>query len=714
MRALGLVLQIAVPVISAATLGWWLATLLMRLMLRRSERGRTMAAGPPSACAALLAGQALVTALAAGAVAALTLWALTKLAGAAGAPPDQPLVHAWHILLNVAFVLAVGAAVAAAAAQALGAMASARRRWELLGLEPPPPATGVPCGEPIRPDTAPGGRRIVILCDGTSNRPDETEDGIAATTNVYKLSQALVSDEAQTIWYQAGVGSDTSSTARQARRTQAFLSFVGANAGSQAAATWRRVNQVIEGVFGTGISETIVNGYTEIVRQYRPGDRIYLVGFSRGAYAARCIAAVIARCGLLHAGNVRYAREVVQIYRCRSQQDRDSPVVPALVHPDPEVEFVGVFDTVASLGVPLWGWWFRASPIWDNKPLMTDPVRICKHVYHALAMDEQRSEFVPTLYTWPEERRPNDKLATLRQVWFRGAHADIGGGYARTDLSDITLGWMMDAMAHHGLRFHGAARAALKPNPFGRLHDELDRRPFWQVLGSWPRWHPTPGGAPDPAGTTLHPSVLAREAAFESRAGRFGMHRLGVGEDLVFTAEAHRAWHSPGVVIETGALYRLTWLGGHWRDASAPPCGPGGQEAGPRDMRRWWKWNRRLQDRPWMQLVVTVAHPRHWKLHEYPLRKLLPLLFGNDPPELRSQLAPIGPALVGEGAAVLLQSHAPGGLLHLFANDWWQTASNNSGGLKLRIERVAEGVPTLTLNANGTWERPAPAATAPP
>src|SRR6185312_4926811 len=259
-------------------------------------------------------------------------------------------------------------------------------------------------------------------------------------------------DETQTTWYQADVGSDTSSTSRQMRWTKAFLSALGANPGAQVAAFGSRLNKLIESAFGTGISEGIVNGYTEVVRQYRPGDTIYLVGFSRGAYTARCIAGVISRCGLLRAENNRYAEEMVRLYRSRRDQHASVQVRPELIHLDRVIEFVGVFDTVASLGVPLWGWWFRLLPIWTNGPLATDPVKACRHVYHALSMDERRSEFVPTLYANPRRGRgPDDQLRTLEQVWFRGSHADIGGGYAQHELSDITLGWMMDAMERHGL-----------------------------------------------------------------------------------------------------------------------------------------------------------------------------------------------------------------------------------------------------------------------
>src|SRR3546814_6633974 len=192
-----------------------------------------------------------------------------------------------------------------------------------------------------------------------------------------------------------------------------------------------------------------------------PCDRIDVWGFSLRAFTARCIAGVISRGGLLRAENIRYAPQVTQLYRMRSDPGDELRLRRDMMHQDVRIEFLGVFDTVASLGVPLWGWWFRVFPIWRNIPFATDPAAACRFVYHALAMDERRSQFFPTLFEHPKA----ETATALRQVWFRGAHGDIGGGYAGTGLSDIALGWMMDAMERHGPSFHEGARADLRPDP---------------------------------------------------------------------------------------------------------------------------------------------------------------------------------------------------------------------------------------------------------
>src|SRR3546814_5084950 len=110
-------------------------------------------------------------------------------------------------------------------------------------------------------------------------------------------------------------------------------------------------------------------------------------------------------------------------------------------------------------------------------------------------MDERRSQFFPTLFEHPKA----ETATALRQVWFRGAHGDIGGGYAGTGLSDIALGWMMDAMERHGLSFHEGARADLRPDPLTRMHAQPSRKPTWQLFGSRPpcdRKSPRPNSSP--------------------------------------------------------------------------------------------------------------------------------------------------------------------------------------------------------------------------
>ncbi len=478
-----------------------------------------------------------------------------------------------------------------------------------------------------------------------------------------------------------------------------------------------RIRRIVEGATGTGITENIAQAYAEVARQYRPGDRIYLIGFSRGAYTARCVAGAIARCGLLKAEHHRYADEVIHLYRRRQNPEAAVPIPDDMIHPrgSVTVEFLGLFDTVASLGVPLWGWWFRALPHWENRGLSTDPTNICRHIYHAMAMDERRSQFFPTAFT-----HPTRGTTTLEQVWFRGAHADVGGGYEETGLSDIALGWMVEAAKRHGLEFTDEIAEGRRPDPLAFTHDELYRRPSWRLFGSWPRWHPAPG-LPEPADPappgTLHTSVLTRMDMTQGKLGRADFRRLGVGEAAEVEVHAHREWYRSGIVLEPG-YYRVEYTGGTWRTAEAKPCGPEGERREDLALlRRLFTVSLRRPDQPWTRLCMAVAHPRHWELREYGLGKLLRYLYWKDPDELLKQVAPVGQDMPAKGAEVCLRIEAEPGLAYFFANDLWHTSGNNSGSVRLKVERVeqpAADAPLWVLRDSGHWDRVPPQVAAPP
>jgi hypothetical protein len=180
-----------------------------------------------------------------------------------------------------------------------------------------------------------------------------------------------------------------------------------------------------------------------------------------------------------------------------------------------------------------------------------------------------------------------------------------------------------------------------------------------------------------------------------------------------FRAEAQRQWDRTGLIIHGGREqpihYRLRWVGGVWRDASCPSCGPGGSEDSGRftDLRRWARWQRRVRGAPWMTLCATVAGPRRWPLRELTLREAFAYLFVRDPEPLLEQVAPIGQSLTTKGGSVLIRSERPAGMLYLFGNDLWQTYLNNSGELELeltRLDRVpGPGEVTWVLPIAGPW-----------
>jgi len=298
-------------------------------------------------------------------------------------------------------------------------------------------------------------------------------------------------------------------------------------------------------------------------------------------------------------------------------------------------------------------------------------------------------------------------------VWFRGAQADVGGGYASTGLSDITREWMMDALVERGLSFRPEARKDLQPDPLALPHDELVRKPSWRLFGSWPRWHPVPGDwakrEHDVPPGTLHRSVL-RRAHVLRKLGRPEMLRLRIGQSEVVDVDAHREWYRSGIALGHGETVRITWVAGHWRDAEKPPCGPDGQDPKGLDLaRRLSWWLRRLPQERWMTLAVILGHPRKWPVRELGFGRLVEYLFLTDPPEMLAQIAPIGRDLTELNAAVCIRNDAAGGLLCFFGNDLWLTAKNNSGALRLRIERIEAAAPGDRLwrvNSDGSWTWP--------
>jgi uncharacterized protein (DUF2235 family) len=268
--------------------------------------------------------------------------------------------------------------------------------------------------------------------------------------------------------------------------------------------------KLVEQSVGAGIAEQIVRGYTFLSRNYEPGDEIIIIGFSRGAAAARCLAGFVVGQGLLNPANYHpenknaaYLRGIAAWYQYRAGQPwlaRDWDLtdifvklggsVPKLTPADyVEVErilAVAVFDTVSSMGIPKPepDGWLGYDFVIANTDLSPKVLK----GFHALSADENRADFFPTFWT---------PRTNITQVIFPGSHSDVGGGYPETDLSDRALEWMFPNLAGQGLRFDLHNIRALAPNPTGDGHDDGGILP-WSVLPKAPRMFPTTvfGGSP--------------------------------------------------------------------------------------------------------------------------------------------------------------------------------------------------------------------------
>ncbi len=271
---------------------------------------------------------------------------------------------------------------------------------------------------------------------------DGTWDTVSSLTNVYRLYCSLLVSSAQVPLYDDGVGADCGD-----------------------------FTKLLDGAFGFGLFQKIKDGYSGVAHLYEPGDEIFLFGFSRGAYTARSLAGMIAACGLpAGALDSGMTDDAFAAYRDPAQRAafraRYQPHAAA-------IRMIGVWDTVGALGVPaIFG---GVSPLlFGFLDTNLHPDIAC--AFQALALDERRSEFTPTLWT-----NPPAPGQIIEQVWFSGAHSDVGGGYGIPSLADITLAWMMDHAARLGAAFDPSAlQRALRLRPAACLEP---------VHGSWsPEW----------------------------------------------------------------------------------------------------------------------------------------------------------------------------------------------------------------------------------
>jgi uncharacterized protein (DUF2235 family) len=325
-----------------------------------------------------------------------------------------------------------------------------------------------------RPLTKPVRKRLVVCCDGTWNTPDERSEGVRAPTNVSKIALGVTGHDGdgikQLVHYGAGVG------------TRRFERFTG-------------------GAFGYGLSRNVRDGYRFLVEHYEPGDELYFFGFSRGAYTARSLVGFIRNCGILRREHIDRIDEAYELYRSRAERRAPSAIESRrfrrmYAHDDETpVAFIGVWDTVGAVGIPTGGlrpplvtryWGFHDTELSPSVGA----------AYHALAIDEQRGPFTPTLWT----RHPAAKEQIVEQVWFAGVHRDVGGGYREPELSEIALLWMVRRAAEHGLafapdHFQVAGEPApardrwrgrrLDPDPLGPIHDS--RKRWYRLLRPRPR-----------------------------------------------------------------------------------------------------------------------------------------------------------------------------------------------------------------------------------
>lgn len=341
-------------------------------------------------------------------------------------------------------------------------------------LEPPPLSStmGPMPGTLERPIQGPR-KRLIVTCDGTWLDSDNglTNGQKQPPSNVSRMGWAIKDTSRdgvpQVVNYQAGVGTMGGRAAR-----------------------------IAGGVTGLGLKENMREAYTYLAINWKPGDEIFLMGFSRGAFTARSIGGMIGALGLLTRAGLPSFNEIFEDWEHRFDESYvskypDNPFPNkgpfderyveelsrrGLTTRHVPIKAICCWDTVGSLGIPRVGMFeslgLSSRGMHDYEFYDTRLHPCIENAFQALALDERRAPFTPALW----EKRDND-TTYLEQCWFPGVHSNVGGGYDDQDLSNLTLAWMISRLEPY-LDF--------RPNIIMSFYE--DNRAYYKLTGQKPRW----------------------------------------------------------------------------------------------------------------------------------------------------------------------------------------------------------------------------------
>jgi uncharacterized protein (DUF2235 family) len=326
-------------------------------------------------------------------------------------------------------------------------------------------------------------KNIVICLDGTGNQLKAK-----GNTNVVHLYGLLdLSEPAEQVaYYDPGVGT-----------------FSAAGAWSPPARFLSRVSGL---AFGTGLRQNLGEAYTYLMNHYEPGDRIFVFGFSRGAYTARALCGMLCAVGIFRRGSENLVQYAVTSYTKREKSDANWNQLHEFAHhfahrvdgrTTVPVEFLGVWDTVKAAGVLRW----------DAKWPWTRNLRNVRIARHAVSIDEKRRPYRE--YPVGVAPKANPKAA-VEEVWFAGVHSDVGGTFEDDPrLCKITLKWMVEGARDANILLRPKAydevcQAVTADNAYGTVHR---MGAVWRLVTT--RHRPFPKDA----GVKVHESVRARKAA---------------------------------------------------------------------------------------------------------------------------------------------------------------------------------------------------------
>lgn len=299
-------------------------------------------------------------------------------------------------------------------------------------------------------------KNIVICCDGTGNEFGES------SSNVVKLCKVLVQSEAQVCYYHPGVGT------------------IGARNALTSLGKWW--TKVIGLAFGYGVSENIADAYQFLMKTFEPGDRIYVFGFSRGAYTVRALCGMVHVVGLLEENNEGLIPFAVRMIKKKNIDFAVAADFKKTFSRECRPHFVGAWDTVSSLGWVYDTLHFPFTRLSRNADLQI--------VRHAMSIDERRAFFRQNLLG-----PAHDASQDVKEIWFAGVHSDVGGSYpeSQSGLSKVAFKWMLEEAESAGLKVDPERKAAIlggnphyvAPDSRGRQHESL--RGAWWIAEIWPK-----------------------------------------------------------------------------------------------------------------------------------------------------------------------------------------------------------------------------------
>ncbi|MES0491285.1 MAG: DUF2235 domain-containing protein [Leptospirales bacterium] len=304
------------------------------------------------------------------------------------------------------------------------------------------------------------GKNIIICSDGTGNSAAKSNK-----TNVFKIFESV------------NVGGFYDKEAKGLRKQVAFYDDGVGND------DWKPL-KILGGMFGYGVSKNICQLYEAIARVYKPGDKLFFFGFSRGAYTVRALAGLIATCGIvdIRKSNLNLGeatKDAYKVYRRKYhtligslghmimrtpklENFREKFAVHRTKDDDgiPAIEFIGVWDSTSAVGIPVeiikhainkyvYKFEFTNNILGQN----------VKKAYHAISIDDERKTLRPNI--WKEQNNRN-KDQVIEQVWFSGVHSNVGGGYPKSGMSHVSLDWMMNRAEAAGVQFSKSAREDIK------------------------------------------------------------------------------------------------------------------------------------------------------------------------------------------------------------------------------------------------------------